>query len=160
MAEDPKVDSTRFRFHAVRWRGARAYIMLAFIILLPIIIHGSIRHADWKIATGQTLGLLGLTFAVLYIPLYKLFHSRPTFSHRFWHGTALLCMLILIAILPSIALFHVVSDQETQLMVKNIKYDLGKQFEQHEKRMAQNLDPIEMTAANRDTDQNYNDTDA
>ncbi|MBN2012140.1 cache domain-containing protein [candidate division KSB1 bacterium] len=151
ISENPAVDSIRFRFHAVRWRGTKAYVLLGALILLPIIFHALIKHTSWPLAAGQSLGLLVVTWAVLSLPTYHRLHRFIAFSYRAWYMTALVFLLVLVSVLPSIALFHIVSNQESRLMLKNVQYDLGKQLESRQERIRKNLQAIAFSTAKETT---------
>ncbi len=149
--EAPVVDSTGFRFHIVRWRGTRAYFVLGILIISPLILQVVLHYSTWAQATGQTFGLFIISLVMLSLSPKQRYHGVNRLSYRSFYTAALVMLVVLLSVLPSIALFHIVSKQETQLMIKNIQFDLGKQWEARYQRAMNQLNKIAMRPSIRET---------
>lgn len=108
------------------WERVLGYSLLGAILIL-LLLFSLCYGAFWR----TLLLCAGLAGAAVFLSLpivTRRFRQTQLFGYRPWFITAATLLVVIVAVLPSIAFFKIASDYEIELFIKHEQFDLAKKM--------------------------------
>lgn len=108
------------------WERVLGYSVLGAILLLLLVF--SLLHAAFWRTLVQCGGLAGVAMFLSLPGVSRRFKQTQLFGYRTWFIAAATLLVIIVAVLPSIAFFKIASEYEIELFIKHEQFDLAKKM--------------------------------
>lgn len=108
------------------WQRILGYSLLGAILILLLVF--SLLHAAFWRTLVQCGGLAGMALFLSLPNVSRRFRQTQLFGYRTWFVVMATLLVIIVAILPSIAFFKIASDYEIELFIKHEQFDMAKKM--------------------------------
>lgn len=108
------------------WQRILGYSVLGAILILLMVF--SLLHASFWRTLVQCGGLAGMALFLSLPEVSRRFKQTQLFGYRNWFIVMATLLVIIVAILPSIAFFKIASDYEVELFIKHEQFDMAKKM--------------------------------
>ncbi len=108
------------------WQRILGYSLLGAILILLLVF--SLLHAAFWRTLVQCGGLAGMALFLSLPNVSRRFRQTQLFGYRTWFIVMATLLVIIVAILPSIAFFKIASDYEIELFIKHEQFDMAKKM--------------------------------